>query len=287
MFQYNNIKYLKVDISYFLYYYIFEVITVVEITSVRHSYPEKAGFKIERRKGHKDYTFLHFLNKVKINIGGKVREIPAGSVIIYNIGTPQYFLSEEPLVHNWMHFKGNIIPFLRQFELELDRVYTPANTSFITPIIREIENEFLGKKENRNRLMDLKFEELLLKLSRASKNLNEEYIDKAAERRLRDLRGEIFENFSEKWTIESMAKKAGFSESRFYAVYKAVFGVSPINDLINVRLNKGKTYLTMTNKSIEEISELLGYDNTTHFIRQFKDRVGLSPTRFRKQNTDK
>ena len=84
-----------------------------------------------------------------------------------------------------------------------------------------------------------------------------------------------------------MAKKAGFSQSRFYAVYKALFGVSPVNDLINVRLNKGKSYLTMTKKSVEEISELLGYDNTTHFIRQFKDRVGVSPTKFRKQNIDK
>ncbi len=260
---------------------------MVEITNVRHSFPEKAGFKIERRKGHKDYTFLHFLNKVKIKIDGNELEIPAGSVIIYNIGTPQFFLSEEPLVHDWMHFKGNITPFLRQFDLSLDTVYTPANTAFITPIVREIETEFLSDKENRDRVMDLKFEELLLKLSRSVKKQTDEYIDKTTATRLRELRGEIFVNYSDKWTTESMAKKAGFSQSRFYAVYKALFGVSPVNDLINVRLNKGKSYLTMTKKSIEEIAELLGYDNTTHFIRQFKDRVGVSPTKFRKQNTDK
>ena len=34
---------------------------------------------------------------------------------------------------------------------------------------------------------------------------------------------------------------------------------------------------------IEEIAEGLGYDNVTHFIRQFKKEVGLSPSSFRKK----
>lgn len=40
----------------------------MEITDIRHDWPEKAGFTLVRPTGIEIYTFLHFMNSVEIEI---------------------------------------------------------------------------------------------------------------------------------------------------------------------------------------------------------------------------
>jgi len=76
----------------------------------------------------------------------------------------------------------------------------------------------------------------------------------------------------------------GLSESRFFSLYKRIFGISPTLDLINAKITAAKNLLLSTDEKIEAISHALGYDNVTHFIRQFKSRVGKSPSAYRKMS---
>ena len=63
----------------------------------------------------------------------------------------------------------------------------------------------------------------------------------------------------------SMAEKIGVSKQTLYK-YE--------NDIIT----------NIPSDKIEEIATSLGYANTTHFIRQFKDKVGVSPSNYRKKH---
>ena len=81
-----------------------------------------------------------------------------------------------------------------------------------------------------------------------------------------------------------MAQSVGLSQSRFFTVYKQTFGNSPIDDLICARMESAKETLLLSDESINTIAENLGYNNTTHFIRQFKTFCGVSPTKYRKDN---
>ena len=74
------------------------------------------------------------------------------------------------------------------------------------------------------------------------------------------------------------------SPSRFYAVYKNEFGVSPINDLIEARIHLAKSYLSSGEYSVSAAAEKLGYSSTYHFIRQFTKCVGVSPGKFAKNS---
>jgi two-component system response regulator YesN len=42
-------------------------------------------------------------------------------------------------------------------------------------------------------------------------------------------------------------------------------------------MNKAKELLDTTDKTVEEISYLLGYDNKRYFIQLFKNEIGLPP----------
>ena len=169
------------------------------LTKLRHSYPEKAGLCIDRKNGYPEYTFLHFHKKVSLLVDGKKVEMQPGCVIIYDIATPQYYYAKEPLIHDWMHFTGDISNILKLSGISLDTVYYPSQNEFITAIIKEMETEFYGDAKNRNELLALKFDELFIKLGRAVTGDMTPHFDKETRNKFRDLRGQMFSFPEKKW----------------------------------------------------------------------------------------
>ena len=93
----------------------------------------------------------------------------------------------------------------------------------------------------------------------------------------------MFSSLQEHHSIESLAKRVNLSPSRFFALYRKIYGTSPIEDLIVARIRSAKNKLAYSEATVEAIAASLAYDNTTHFIRQFKSRVGTTPSAYRKQ----
>lgn len=255
---------------------------MIEISSVRHAFPEINGITIDRPFGLSEYTFLHFFESVQIMYQGGIITTQPGAVIIYDKAAPQYFTRKDSLVHNWFHFDGDAKSVLDRFSIEFDTLYYPENQGFITELVYEMESEFYGEKTDREELYNLKFAELILKLSRELKGEGIPQIAKDSQKAFLALRMKMFSDLSRHWTAKEMAEEVGFSESRFYRIYKSLFGTSPTNDLINARMEKAKHMLFFEKKSVGETADALGYDNLTHFIRQFKSRTNFSPSAWQK-----
>lgn len=278
--MYRTYSLQKIDISYY-YAILKRGDSMIEITSVRHTYPERAGFRIDRRNGHPDYTFLHFHNSVEIVKNGQTICTKPHAVLLYAPGTTQYFCSEEPLVHDWFHFRGGIGELTLE-HMKMDEILYPGIHSFITKIVAQMEMEFFGSKNNREVYLELLTKELLIKLDRAVGEEEKGGISPETKERLRDLRGEMFSSLHRGWTVSDMARQVNFSQSRFYSLYREVFGISPTADLIHARMNAAKNMLLFETKKIEDIAQELGYQNVTHFNRQFKVMVGSTPGEYRK-----
>ena len=256
----------------------------IRITRARHNWPEKAGFIIDRPHGLREYTFLHFKTAVQILVNGETVTAPPGSVIVYGLATPQWFRSPGPLLHDWMHMEGNVTALLREQGLEPDKLYILKNSGFITPILRQIELEVLTKQPAADVLTALKFRELLILLGRSC-HAQEDVPDSAAVKRLRQVRSAVFSQLAQPWTVAGMAELAYLSPSRFHALYRAAFGISPMDDLIHARIDTAKNRLTDTDEPVQHIADQLGYRNVTHFCRQFKAFTGMTPTAFRSART--
>ena len=253
----------------------------MKISRLRHAYPEKAGFLIHRKEGYHEYTLLHFFNSVELRLGDQIIQTEPHAMILYNIGTPQYFKSNEPLIHDWMHFTDPAPDLFGA--LQPDTLYYPRTHSFITKTIRDLESEFYGTQYGKERLLQCKTEELFIQLNRAVFGVSAPAVSNETEKVLRYLRGTIFSSLETPWTVEKMAKLVHMSPSRLYPVYKKVYGISPMADLINARINSAKNMLLFTSEKVEEIAWKLGYQNVTHFIRQFKKMVGCTPAVYRKK----
>lgn len=255
---------------------------MIRIHSLRHLYPERAGFLINRPNGHPQYTFLHFLTPIDILIDGKTVHTQPHACIIYRPNEKQFFSAKENLLHDWIHFDGIPDNFFSSLSLRTGTPYYPQFPDFITRIIRETENEFYQSSYKSEELLDLKIRELFIKFARAVREEIAPPVDKDTKETFRRLRTEMFLRLSEPWTAEKMAKFVGLSQSRFFYVYKTLFGVTPTNDLIQAKINAAKNALLAGNVSVSEIAENLGYQNVTHFLRQFKKETGFSPSAYRK-----
>lgn len=254
--------------------------TPIRVTQARHDWPEEAGFIIDRPRGMSEYIFVHFKVPVEILLGGKLIAAPPGSVIFYGIDTPQWWRSPGPLIHDWMHIEGDVAPLLSVQGLEADRLYLLKNTTFITKILRQIELEVLTKQPSGPWMTRLKLQELLILLGRSLAG-QDPPPDSAAVKRLRTVRSAVFSQLSRPWTVSDMAELAYLSPSRFHGLYRAAFGISPMDDLIRARIDAAKIRLADTDETVQQIAEQLGYRNVTHFCRQFKTVTGMTPTEFR------
>ena len=83
------------------------------------------------------------------------------------------------------------------------------------------------------------------------------------------------------WNADDMAYELGVSKSYFQKLYRAQFGTSFMDDIITARLDKAKELLDTTNLRLQEIGEQCGYQNQSHFMRQFKARTGMTAQQYR------
>ena len=257
----------------------------ITVTRVRHSWPEVAGFTINRPKGDETYTFLYFHNSVELMLCGNVIVTVPGSWIIFKPRTPQWFCSRGPLKHDWMHLTGPVDEALLQVGLEADRLYILQNGSFITDAVRKIEQEHFSQPAHHHLMEELKFRELLLKLSRScNSDVPRKRPKPATERQLQQVRSTVFSNLGDSWTVEKMAELCYLSPSRFHTVYRNLFGISPTEDLIRARIENAKHRLSGSTDTIQEIADSLGYKNVTHFCRQFKTFTTLTPSQYRTEH---
>jgi AraC-like DNA-binding protein len=94
----------------------------------------------------------------------------------------------------------------------------------------------------------------------------------------------IQKNYSEKVILDDLVKIACMSKFYFLRLFKNHIGVSPYDYLLNYRINKAKKLLRTTELTVGEICSQVGFNDYTHFIREFKKIVGTTPLRYRRNN---
>lgn len=84
--------------------------------------------------------------------------------------------------------------------------------------------------------------------------------------------------------VDMLADEVGMSRSGFQHLYKKMFGVSIMQDIIRGRIERSKRLLVSTDLTVAEIAERCGYGSAFAFMRQFKEKCGVTPTEYRKSN---
>lgn len=84
--------------------------------------------------------------------------------------------------------------------------------------------------------------------------------------------------------IETVAQELHVSYAWFRKAFKNYTGISPKQYLLQLKIEKAKIMLSDNSKTIKEIAFELNFDSVPFFSKQFKEKTGRSPEKFRKSN---
>ena len=236
-------------------------------------------FKLEKSD---DCLIVLFKSRCTVFTEDGYIEAKKGDLILYDKDFCQeYFCGEVEFVHDFIrflpdeNFNINILP-----KLKINKILSPISAFEFENLIRLATTEFFSNYACKTDSLDLisrllinKILELSIQnpIGTASKNINS----------FLELRMDIYSNPQNYNSVTEGAYKTNVSKSHFQALYKSYFGVSFVNDLITARVEKAKSFLKNTDKTVSEIATLCGYLNVEHFIRQFKKETGITPGLYR------
>lgn len=85
-------------------------------------------------------------------------------------------------------------------------------------------------------------------------------------------------------SVVQLAKMCNISEGCFRRLFREYTGKSPIQYIIDTKLDMAKKMLENSNTSIERIAELLGFESSSYFCKVFKKKIRKTPTEYRNSN---
>jgi AraC-like DNA-binding protein len=95
------------------------------------------------------------------------------------------------------------------------------------------------------------------------------------------------ENFAYNLKLEDYAQLCHMSLSTFKKVFKQYYGTTPATWLQGRRLDLARHQVVTSGSTIGEISLECGFEDTSHFIRVFKQKHELTPLQYRQKYSKK
>jgi AraC family transcriptional regulator of arabinose operon len=92
-------------------------------------------------------------------------------------------------------------------------------------------------------------------------------------------------HLAEAITVPALAAHVNLAPSRFRQLFKAQIGVGPAQYLQNLRLRRARLLIERTFLSVKEVMALVGYNDPSHFARDFRRVHGVSPSALRRPGT--
>ena len=85
------------------------------------------------------------------------------------------------------------------------------------------------------------------------------------------------------WRLDDLAQSAGMSVSSYTKKFREQTGLSPLNYLTGLRLDKASLMLAETDCSIAEIAFRCGLCDANYMTKLFRVRLGITPDQYRKK----
>lgn len=160
------------------------------------------------------------------------------------------------------------------------RCKAPVADSHVADNVRSLYDIYTGLDVGVN--ADLKAASMILTLLTECLNVASRSVPSKQSPDVVKLMQEYIRNhYPERITLEMMAERFAMDKYYLQKLFTQHVSVSPNEYLISTRMLKAKELLCSTFLAINEIAEEVGIDNTSYFIKQFKHREGVTPSKYR------
>jgi transcriptional regulator GlxA family with amidase domain len=105
--------------------------------------------------------------------------------------------------------------------------------------------------------------------------------------RIEAVAGVINKDLGQTLSADALAREVNLSSSQFHLLFRAQFGISPMRYVHSARMVAARDLLETSFLSVKQIMYAVGFNDSSHFLRDFKQLYGLTPTGYRKVTTPK
>ena len=91
------------------------------------------------------------------------------------------------------------------------------------------------------------------------------------------------ENLFKEITIDEICREVHISKYYFCRRFKETMGMTVMDYVLKTRIIHAKQMLEKENASVTDVSDRCGFSSVSYFRRVFKEAVGVSPLKYRKQ----
>lgn len=242
-----------------------------------------------------DYVPLHYATTIEILICSDL----VGNIVIdnnqYVLCGKQVFVIPPYTVHSNHIEKCDGIMYIfkvdfseMRYYFDIDAIlkadnkainslaYTGHDYNSALSIIR-----YLLEFSNNHSLCISKILDFLLLLS--EKTANHESVSKFSgnntKLNLRELINWTQENFSQKITLDDVAKKFGYSKFYFCSLFKNMTGITYLNYLTSVRIAHARRLLR-DGMTVKNVCYECGFNDVSYFVQVFKATFGVTPKQY-------
>lgn len=197
-----------------------------------------------------------------------------------------YFADEHhPWEYAWVEFDG--LKAKEALELAGLSVNSPIYHSNMHDLSVELKNEMLYIAQHPEQSPFQLIGHLFLfldYLTRSSQTRQIAHTGKLQDFYVREALSFIEQNFPNDISVEDIAASCNLNRSYFGKIFRNAVGKSPQEFLITYRMSKAAELLKLTDLSIGNISNAVGYPSQLHFSRAFKNVYGIPPREWRNEN---
>lgn len=121
----------------------------------------------------------------------------------------------------------------------------------------------------------------LARLRQRNEGANGSRLNPLPKWRLKRVQDFVVANLEERITLHTLAAVAGVSRMYFAAQFRQATGMRPHDYVLESRIAAARTMLADHRRPIVDIALSVGFQTQSHFTTVFKNRVGMTPNRFR------
>lgn len=199
---------------------------------------------------------------------------------------------EHPWQYMWVAFRGHLgEALLQELGITRDRPVVRGGSFRRTAFFYRRLLQSLQRTESPERA-DLEssgwLRLLLHELGAAGRESGQEHtaFANSAERQVNQAVHWLSVQYAQPVSIDQLAKSLGYHRTHLSKIFKKQMGVSPMQFLMQVRLDQAKSLL-QSHLTVEQVASSVGFADPLYFSKQFRKRFGESPTQYRNRKLGK
>lgn len=251
--------------------------------------------KTAKPAGHEyDQFFYNTKGDGVLVLDGKKYEVPAGDGFFIPAHIPhEYYPKDSVWDIRWMEPRGDRLPQLYEKLGLTGGVYHLWNLTGLEIQMNKMREELLNDEYYGNYYASAHVQEFIMefvkqtgmlkKENSAEKDLTKKAKKNIYNKHMNVLADYVDHHFMNPISETDLCNLLNLTPQHLGRITRACVGMTPIEYINHVRIDKAKAYLGFTNLNACEIAKNCGFENNNYFWKTFKKLTALTPGEYRKR----